>query len=304
MKLILPGGSGFLGRAFANFATAQGHRCVILTRQPQQDNDILWDGKTLGDWVEVLSGATAVVNFTGKSVNCVYTEANKKTLIESRVKSVQVVEEAIRRCTSPPTVVIQVGSLAIYGDTREMCSEEASHGEGFSVHLCEMWEESFFRKALPQTRKCLLRVGFVLGPNGGVLKPLRHLTRCFLGGTVGPGTQYISWLHIDDLNHMILTCIEEDIYEGVFNATGPTPVMNRDFMKAMRKVLGRPWSPPAPTFLVKIGANLLLNTEASLALTGRKCFPKKLTDLGFEFQHTNLEDTLHDVMNRWGKTEL
>jgi len=300
MRIVIPGGSGFLGRSFATFARKRGYHCIVLTRNPRDEGDVQWDGRTMGDWAAAFDGAAAVVNFTGRSVNCVYNDANKKEIIESRVNSVRAVDEAVAGCSDPPKVIVQAGSLAIYGDTTEPCGEDAPHGEGFGVEVCEVWEEEFFAQALPQTRKCFLRIGFVLGIGGGALEPLRTLTRCYLGGTVGKGNQFISWIHIDDLNRMILTCIENASLEGVFNATGPGPVTNRVFMKAMRKAAGRPWVPPAPAPLVRLGARLIMQTDASLALAGRKCFPRRFSELGFVFNHTNLEQTLRDIMEGWG----
>ena len=295
-RLVLPGGSGFLGRAFAAYARSLGHACVVLTRRPSREGDLPWDGKTRGPWCEALEGAEAVVNFTGKSVMCRYTPENRKEIIDSRVDSVRVVDEAVARCVRPPAVIVQSGSLAIYGDTSEACDEEAPHGEGFGVEVCELWEDAFFENPLPETRKCMLRIGFVLGPDGGLLVPLRRLTRFFLGGTVGSGRQYISWLHVDDLNRMILRCIEDDTLDGLFNATSPHPVTNKVFMQALRKAMRRPWSPPTPAVMVKIGARWILGTEGSLALAGRRCYPRRFEEVGFTFIHTDLEATLRDVL--------
>ena len=222
-RIVLPGGSGFLGRSFAALARARGYHCIVLTRNPRDEDDVQWDGRTIGDWAAMFDGAAAVVNFTGRSVNCVYNDANKKEIIESRVNSVRAVDDAVAGCSDPPRVVVQAGSLAIYGDTTEPCGEDAPHGEGFGVKVCEVWEEEFFAQVLPQTRKCFLRIGFVLGTGGGALEPLRNLTRCFLGGTVGRGDQFVSWLHIDDLNRMILTCIEDVSLEGGIQCDRPRP---------------------------------------------------------------------------------
>lgn len=298
MKVIVPGGSGFLGRSLSSFLEARGYEVIVLTRHPERANDIKWDGKTAGAWCEAVDGSSAIVNMTGRSVNCVYNDANKREIIDSRIDSVKAVQEAVEKSAKPTEVIVQVGSLAIYGDTSQPCDEKAPHGEGFSVQVCQKWEEEFFRKELPRTRKCVLRTGFVLGPNGGALVPLRNLTKWFLGGTAGGGNQYISWLHIDDLNRMILACIEDQSLSGVFNATGPHPVTNREFMKALRKVLKRPWSPPAPSPLVRFGARYILKTDGSLVLTGRKCFPKRFEQLGFEFKYVDLESTLEDVMSK------
>lgn len=299
MKIILPGGSGFLGRSFERYASALGHECYVLTRRTKQSNDIEWDGKSQGAWSQIIDGAEAVVNFTGRSVNCIYNEANQKEIIESRVDSVNAIDCAIEQRANPPRVIVQAGSLAIFGDTTESCDEDSCHGQGFSVRVCEIWEEAFFSKNFSGTRKCLLRIGFVLGPNGGALEPLRKLALAFLGGTVGKGTQYISWLHAEDLNRMIMACIEDQALNGIFNATGPNPVTNKEFMKLLRETLGRPWSPPAPESMVRIGALLIMRADPSLALTGRKCYPKRFLERGFSFAHTDLEETLKDVLGKW-----
>jgi len=296
-RFILPGGSGFLGRSFAAHARRLGHESIVLTRSPKENGDVFWDGKTLGDWRQHVDGADAVVNFTGKSVNCLYTPANRREIIDSRVDSVKAIDEAVTRCERPPGAIVQTGSLAIYGDTTASCDESAPHGEGFSVEVCELWEGAFFSKTLPDTRKCCLRIGFALGPDGGALETLCNLARWFLGGTVGSGRQYISWLHVDDLNRMIMRCIEDPSLEGVFNATGPSPVTNEEFMRRLRKAVGRPWSPPVPAWLVKLGARWILRTDASLALTGRKCYPSRLRSAGFEFRYTDLEETLREIID-------
>jgi uncharacterized protein (TIGR01777 family) len=274
---------------------------VVLTRSPKAAHELQWDGRTLGPWAENLADADAIVNFTGRSVNCIYNEKNRVEIIESRINSVRVLHEAIDRLPEEkrPTVFIQAASLAIFGDTTACCDEGSAHGEGFSVEVCQAWEKAFYATPISSVRKCLLRIGFVLGANGGALEPLRNLTRFCLGGTVGSGEQYISWLHAEDLNRMILRCIEDSALEGTFNATGAQAVTNREFMRAMRKALGRPWSPPAPAVLVRLGARLVLRTEASLALTGRNCVPARFEDAGFQLTHTDLDQSLQGIMAEW-----
>ncbi|ARU61476.1 TIGR01777 family protein [Tumebacillus avium] len=300
-KILLAGGSGFLGESLAAFLSEQGFTVVILTRgKARQSGNVRyvhWDGSTLGDWTREMEDSWAVVNFTGKSVNCIYTQENRAEILRSRLDSVRVVDQAIQSCERPPQVVVQAGSLAIYGDTRDVCDENAPHGTGFSVEVCQRWEEAFFAQKLPQTRKVLLRIGFALGKNGGALEPLVKLVKNNLGGTVGSGKQYISWLHVDDLNRMFLAAIEDNTMSGIYNATGPHPVTNREFMAALRQVLGKGWAPPAPAPFVALGAYLFMKTEPSLALTGRNCIPHRLTKHNFVFHHTNLEHTLRDLIN-------
>lgn len=299
-KIVLAGGSGFLGTALASYLLKKGYEVVILTRGTADEKEriryVHWDAATPGDWTREIDGCLAVVNFTGKSVNCIYTEKNKREIVRSRIDSVQVLTQAVLDSSAPPRVFVQAGSLAIYGDTRNECDEQAPHGTGFSVSVCEQWEQAFFARELPQTRKVLLRIGFALGKNGGALEPLAKLASWNLGGTVGSGKQYISWLHIDDLNAMFLAAIENDAYSGIYNATGPQPVTNREFMQTLRKVLNKGWAPPAPAPFVWLGAYLVMRTDPSLALSGRNCVPRRLLEQGFSFTHRDLELALRDLL--------
>ncbi len=298
-RIVLAGGSGFLGRSLSTVLIAKGYEVFVLGRTAPHEagpvHHVQWDGKTLGAWKKVLDGAAAVVNLTGKSVNCRYTSKNKREIIESRVDSVRVLGQAITECAKPPVAFVQAGSLAIYGDPGDRwCDENAPEGDGFSVEVCRRWEEAFRAIQAPLMRKAVLRIGFALGPNGGALEVLARLTRFFLGGAVGTGRQFVSWIHIADLNRMFLAAIERNDISGVFNATAPNPVTNAEFMREMRRALHRPWSPPVPALVAHIGS-WFMRTEASLALGGRRCTPKHFLERGFEFQFTALRGALEDL---------
>ena len=299
-RFVLAGGSGFLGQALAADLAARGHGVVILTRSPREATGAIrylaWDGKTIGKWAEALDGAEAVVNLAGRSVNTRYTSENRREIISSRVDSVDVIGRAIAACASPPRVWVQSGSLAIYGDAGDsICDESTQPGEGFSAHVCVLWERAFDAVQTPETRKVLLRIGFALGRDGGALHTLARLARLGLGGSAGSGRQYISWLHLEDLNRMARWCVEHDQIEGVLNATGPNPVTNAEFMRSMRHALHRPWSPPVLSPLVRVGARLM-GTEASLALTGRRCAPRRFLEEGFIFEYSRLPEALNDLL--------
>ncbi len=301
-RIVLAGGSGFLGRALAADLTHDGDEVVILTRSPKAQaseklREVAWDGVTLGEWARELDGAHAVVNLTGRSIDCRYTDANKREIVDSRVNSVKVLANAIARAEKAPVVWVQSSAIAIYGDPGEReCGEDAPHGADFPAEVCERWERAFEEVDLPNTRKVVLRIGFVLGRGGGALGRLSSLARAGLGGTVGSGEQYISWLHIDDMTALYRESIEREDFRGVYNATGPVPVTNREFMKTLRSVLGRGWSPPVPSFAVHIGA-FFMSTEGSLALTGRRCVPRRLTEQGFVFRWSELAPALKDLFS-------
>jgi uncharacterized protein (TIGR01777 family) len=297
--VILAGGSGFLGHALGNKLLSQGYEIVVLTRSPRTGagpvKEIAWDGSTLGEWASLFEGAEAVVNLAGKSVNCRYTPDNRREINESRVNSVQVIAEAIRQCANPPRVLVQAASSAIYGDAGDRwCDETAPPGRGFPVETCLLWEKAFNESPTPRTRRVLLRIGFVLGRDGGALKTLAGLAKWGLGGTVGTGRQYISWIHIDDMTRIFQDAIERDDLDGVFNAACPSPVTNEEFMRELRRALHRPWSPPAPAWAVHIGS-WMMRTESCLALTGRRCTPKRLLEHGLNFRFSDLRLALQDL---------
>lgn len=307
-RIVLAGGSGFLGRALAQDFAARGWEVIILTRSPSRAGsdavrEVQWDGRAIGAWAGEIDGADAVVNLTGKSVNCRHTPDNIEQINRSRVDSVRAIDQAIARCANPPAVLVQAASAAIYGDSSDrICDESTLPGistEGSAVQTCLLWEQAFNEGAAltPRTRRAILRIGFVLGPGGGALGTLGKLTRFGLGGTVGSGRQYISWIHTDDFVRMVNWIVEREPSAGIYNATGATPVSNADFMRALRRAMHRPWSPPAPAWLVHIGA-WLMGTEADLALSGRRVLPVRIMAEGFEFRFTGLDAALHQILSR------
>jgi uncharacterized protein (TIGR01777 family) len=301
-KVILAGGSGFLGTALARELVRHDAEVVVLTRNAARRSPfddavraVEWDGKTLGAWANELNGAHAVVNFTGRNVNCRYHASIRRAILSSRVDSVRVIDQAILTCQAPPAVVVQAATLAIVGDTGDVILDESAQpGVGFSPNVATAWEAAFNEARTPHTRRVLMRISFALGRDGGALGTLARLTKCFLGGTVGSGRQYMSWIHVDDLCRAILWAIESDHARGLYNVTAPNPVTNREFMHELRRALHRPWSPPAPAWAVRFGA-FLMRTEPELALWGRKGVPKRLLEEGFTFRFSNLPDALNDI---------
>jgi uncharacterized protein (TIGR01777 family) len=254
-----------------------------------------WDGYSLGEWIEELEGATALVNLAGRQVGCRHTAANRREIIQSRVNSVRVLDAALQRCIAPPTIWVQNASLAIYGDSGDViCTEDSPHGEGFCVEVCHAWEGAIAR-VRSNVRMPILRTGFVLGAGGQALKVPVKLVRAYLGGSVGTGRQYISWIHIADYCRAVQWVVANENADGVYNVTSPYPVTNRDFNIALRRVLGRPWSPRLPTPVVKLGAPLL-DTTWYLATNGRRALPIRLSREGFLFEWTDLEAALGDVL--------
>jgi uncharacterized protein (TIGR01777 family) len=302
MKIIIAGGTGFIGRSLATFLINKGCTVVVLTRGASEERDGMryeqWDGKTLGAWAAMVDGARAVINLAGKTINCRHTPENRREILQSRVDSVRVLGDAIARCAKQPEAFVQASGVGIYLDSRDRwCDEAAPHGTEFEAAVCEAWESSLAAITAPGIRKVVLRLGVVLGDDGGLLRVLGNLTRWFLGGQVGDGGQFVSWIQIDDLTEMIGWAIEHEDISGVFNACSPTPVTNAELMRELRRALHRPWSPPVPVFASRIGA-WLMGTEASLALSSHRCLPQRFLDKQFPFQYPQLREALAEIYQK------
>jgi uncharacterized protein (TIGR01777 family) len=301
-KVVIAGGSGFIGQSLAKTFLSKDYEVVILTRSPSGQREgmsfVQWDGKSLGDWAQSLEGAVAVVNLTGKSINCRHTPENKREILESRLNSVRVIGEAITPCAQPPTAFVQASAVGIYGNAGgRWCDEETPPGDDFMADVCRQWENVFNAVTAPATRKVLLRVGIALGQNGGFLQPLNRFARLFLGGHLGSGKQFISWIHLGDLTRMFVSATERVEIAGVFNATAPNPATNAEFMRELRRAWHRPWSPPVPQWVVLVGA-VLIGMEGSLAFYSQRCAPRNFLAQGFEFQFPELPAALREVVSR------
>jgi uncharacterized protein (TIGR01777 family) len=300
-RIVLAGGSGFIGRALAKALLVRGYEVVVLTRTPRKDTGFLeveWDAVHVGEWIQHLNGAEAVVNLAGRSVNCLHTQENIDAIIESRLQSVRAIAQSLKHIKVAPRVWVQAGAVGYYGDTGDrLCDENSPAGEDTLAGVCKLWENAFNSVDAPKTRRVLLRIGFVLGRDGGALPVLSKLTKRFLGGRVVNGRQFISWIHIADLARMFVESIERDNLTGTFNAVGLNPEMNRFFMSELRHVLHRPWSPPVPEFAVRLGARWM-KTEPSLALASQCCAPIRFIEAGFEYQYPKLRPALENLCRK------
>ena len=291
-RVVLAGGSGFVGSALAPVLRAKGYETLILGRGAA---DLHWDGKTLGDWATALDGAEAIINLTGKNINCRHTDENRREILQSRVDSVRVLGEAITRCAVPPGVFVQASGVGYYGETGDrIADEDTQPGADFPARVCREWEGAFSALQLPGTRKVILRLGVVLGRDGGALPMLEKLTRLFIGGAVGDGRQFISWIHVDDIVRMFEAAIDRAELTGIFNAISPHPVTNRELMRELRHALHRPWSPPVPAPFARVGA-WLMGTNGDLALTSCRCVPRRFLEHAFDFQFPTLPAALADL---------
>ena len=284
MKVVLAGGSGALGRRLCADLAAAGHEVVVLTRRvrPGPYRQVLWDGRTVGDWAGELEGA-AVVNLAGELVDRRPTAANVELLTRSRVEPTRALVEASALLTAPVPVWVQSSTLAIYGDAGDVLLDESAppaDGPPQMAGVATAWEAA--AEGAHAERVVTLRTGIVLDDGTPALDRLWGLARWGLGGRVGPGTQWVSWIHVDDWLAIVRRCLAPGGPSGIVHATGPHPARNADLMAALRRSLGRPAAPPTPALLVKAGA-VLLRTDPALALTGRRAVPARLLADGFEF---------------------
>lgn len=299
-KIVIAGGSGFIGSALAAEFLSQNAQVIVLTRSPRQRDDgvleVQWNGANIGEWIAHLDAADAVINLTGKNIKCRFTPENVRELMESRVNSVKTISLALDHVKSPPRVWIQASAIGYYGNAGDrVCDENSPNGMDALADICRQWEYAFKSAASPKTRKVLLRIGVVLGKDGGALPILARMARWFLGGRAGSGKQYLSWIHLQDLMRIFSEGITRPDWSGTFNAVAPNPVTNKEFMHQLRRALHRPWSPPAPAFAVAMGARMM-NTEPSLALDGCRVLPKHFAEAGFAFQFPELGPALRDIL--------
>ncbi|MFD2700603.1 TIGR01777 family oxidoreductase [Paenibacillus shunpengii] len=292
-KVVLAGGTGFIGQYFQHGFEQLGYYVFIISRQ---QGHISWQDHA--GIVQALDGADLLINLAGKSVNCRYNASNKKEIMESRTRTTRILGEAVLHCRKPPALWINASTATIYrhAEDKPMTEQSGELGTGFSVEVAKAWEEAFFSYVLPHTRQAALRIAIVLGPGGGVLTPYIYLTRFGLGGKQGPGNQKFSFIHIEDLFRIVQYIQSREDLEGVFNASAPYPVTNRELMHEMRKTMRVPVGIPTPKWMLEMGA-IVIRTETELILKSRWVVPERLLEEGFEFKYPTIQSTLKAVLN-------
>ncbi len=308
-RIVIAGGSGFLGLSMAAAFSDAGADVTILSRSvPKTSGNwthAVWNGRTLGDWTSVIDGCDALVNLAGRTVNCIKTPDHCDEILRSRVESTRVLGDAMRAATSPPPVWVQMSTAHIYGDPpSDVCTEDSAFGVGLAPTVAQAWEAAFADAQLPTQRGVIMRTSFVIGRDrgsgGGALGTLGLIAKLGFGGTVGKGTQGMSWIHEDDLNHIFARAITDPSMSGPYIVSGPNPESQADFMRALRKVMGVPIGMPASEWMVRLGSPLLMRTDPELVLYGRYVMPQRLLDEGFQFGHPDLEPALRDLLQTRG----
>ncbi|MGG5208156.1 TIGR01777 family oxidoreductase [Chryseobacterium sp. MIQD13] len=297
MKIVIAGGTGFLGESLEKYFKEKDDQVYILTRKPKRDHEVYWDARTLGEWKNTIEGTGVLINLTGKSVDCRYTDKNKKEIYTSRIESTGILQEAVDQCNMKPKVWLNASSATIYihSETQLNTEENGTIGDDFSMNICKSWEKEFFMVNNESVRKVALRTSIVLGNNGGAFPKLRTITKLGLGGKQGRGQQKVSWIHIDDFCKAVEWVIDNENISGPVNITAPNPVSNEDLMTKMRKHLKIPFGLNAPVWQLEI-ASLFLNTETELLLKSRNVYPEKLTKNGFHFSYPDLDEALYNLL--------
>ncbi|MFD1818296.1 hypothetical protein SAMN04515674_1094 [Pseudarcicella hirudinis] len=296
MKIIIAGGSGFLGKCLQKYFIVKGHELIILSRRPAINTEIYWDGEHLGNWTSQLDGADALINLSGKSVDCRYTLKNRKMILDSRIKSTKVLQKAIEMTKNPPGIWLNTSSATIYvhSESTLMTEKNGVTGDDFSMDICKQWEEQFFEKVTPVVRKVTLRTSIVLGREGGAFSKMKAISLIGLGGKQGSGNQMMSWIHYLDFCRAVEFIIDHAEIKGCINLTAPNPVSNVFFMRTLRKCLHFPFGLNLPEFLLRTGA-FFIRTEAELLLKSRNVYPAILLENGFEFEFPDIEDALQEL---------
>jgi uncharacterized protein (TIGR01777 family) len=303
-RIVIAGGSGFLGLSMAEYFSKRDAAVTILSRSkpkiPSECTHQVWNGRSLDSWHAVLEGADAIINLSGRNVNCIKTPDHQDEILRSRIEATVALGQAMRAVKSPPPVWVQMSTAHIYGDPPStVCNEESVEGIGFAPTIGRAWEAAFAESKLPGQRGVIMRTSFVVGRDrgagGGALAALSLIARLGLGGKVGQGTQGMSWIHEDDLNGLFARAIAEESMEGIYIASAPVPASQVDFMRTLRKVIGIPIGLPAFEWMVRIGAPLFFRTDPELVLYGRYVVSKRLADEGFAFQFPELEPALRNL---------
>ncbi len=315
MRIVIPGGSGQVGTILARAFHARGHAVVVLSRHPVRMpwRVVAWDGHSAGAWESELDGAHVVINLAGRSVNCRYTEPNRRDILESRVRSATIVGEAIARCERPPALWLQASTATIYSHRFDAHNDDATGEIGgreidappawrFSIDVATAWERAAIEACPPSTRLVLLRSSMIMSPDaGGIFATLRRLVRLGLGGPVAGGAQYVSWIHERDFVRAVDHMIARTELTGPVIVAAPSPLPYRDFMRALRGAVGMPIGLPATRWMLEIGTRVL-GTESELVLKSRRVIPSRLLASGFAFEFPEWNGAVADLTVRGSRS--
>lgn len=298
MKILITGGTGFIGKSLCRALLAQGHDVTVFSRQPEDRVRSLC-GASVSAMSDLRSLPAeirydAVINLAGEGIaDRRWSEARKQQLWDSRIGVTGRLIDLIAGMEERPKVLLSGSAVGYYGNRGDaVLDESADPGEDFSHRLCAAWESEARRAEGLGLRTCIIRTGLVVGPGGGFLSRMLPMFKLGLGGPIGDGKQWMSWIHVDDHIGLTLRLLNDSSANGIYNATAPNPVSNREFTRCLAQVLGRPAFLPAPAALL----SLALGEMAQLLLGGQRVLPKRLMELGFEFRYPHLQEALEDAL--------
>jgi hypothetical protein len=308
MKIVIPGGTGHLGRIVTESFRHRGDEVVVLSRNVEAPAR-LWDGRTLGDWAEEIDGADVVINLAGRSVDCRYGPKEREEILRSRVDSTRVIGEAIVRAKRPPALWLQASTATIYAHRYDAPNDEhtgilGGHEPGvpeewhFSIEVAKAWEQALDEARTPCTRKVKMRTAMVMSatPGGAFHALLRHVRLGF--GRFGDGKQYMSWIHEWDFVRAIRWLMDNDL-EGAVNLAAPHPLPNHEFTRELREAWGTmPLAIPTSGLVLEVGVRLA-RTEKELVLKSRRVVPARLLEHGFTFDYPRWHHAARELCTRW-----
>ncbi len=299
MKILITGGTGFIGHTLCPTLLTAGHSLTVLSRAPDKVVKIFGDQVIPINSLQALPNSEyfdAIINLAGAPIfGGRWTDKRKQILLHSRIDITQSLIEFIARAEKKPKVLLSGSAIGFYGDQGDKIVDETSPGhEDFGHRLCAEWEQQAEKAKACNVRVCLLRTGLVIGKNGGFLQPMLLPFKLGLGGRLGSGNQWMSWIHIEDHVAICLTLLEDANLEGKFNLTAPNPVTNKTFVRTLASRLKRPAFLPAPAWVLK----LILGEMAQLLIGSQRVVPKRMLDMGFQFKFPELDVALQDVLRR------
>ncbi len=304
MKIVIAGGTGFIGRKVVQRLSADGHSVVILSRKPVpigvvSDGKIeyaQWDATTVGDWAVHLQKAEAVINLSGEPIaGKRWTDKQKENILQSRIAPTRALVRAIEQSSPKPGLLLNASAVGYYGNVEKWEVDETyPPGTGFLADTCTRWEREAMATAGLGVRIVTIRIGVVLSNKGGALPRLLLPFRLWFGGHLGTGAQWMPWIHQDDLVNAIVFILNNPDLYGPFNCVSPVPVSMREFAKVLGSVIGRPSWMPVPSFVLR----LLLGEMSEMLLTGQKAVPNKLLTSGFQFKFKRLDEAFIDLLKK------
>ncbi len=302
MKIVLTGGTGFLGRHLISALQQKSHTLIVLTRNPRPSQPstgvqyVQWDAKTMSTWAEQIDGADAVINLAGESIGSRrWTSAQKERIRSSRIDATRAVVQAIERATRKPEVLVNASAVGYYGNVPEGdVTEDVPAGKNFLGETCLAWENEARKVERLGVRLVLPRTGIVLDKHGGALPRMILPFRLFVGGPLGSGEQWFPWIHLEDEIGAMIFALEKKNLTGPVNCAAPEPIRMREFCRALGRAMKRPSWAPVPSFVLKI----VLGEMSTLVLDGQRVLPKKLLEAGYEFTFPKLEEALKQIVGR------